>query len=281
MPTEQQLNRESLESIDRLERGAEQVQREFREVLRDFSRRIEIAAADLSRADFATVAEYELAVQAFFNDSGGEELIENYLDTMLALEDEATGYYRLFDIQPRLNSEAAEMLNFLIEYHEVNLRELVDDRIVRPLRNTILLANTTDTTPDALRDNIRAELDRYEITTASGTEFTDNQVETLLREGIVQYNRQVNEEVAQEVGFQIYQYFGPQDGKTRDACQVMGNSAPHGVPGMYYRDEVEAFTSQLNLPFPALTGAGGYNCRHRWVAVSLEYAQEQGFIPRG
>ena len=281
MPTERQLREESLESIERLERGAQQVQREFKEVLRRFTNDVRRAAGELSRADFASVAEYELAIVTFFEEAGGEELIENYLDTMLALEDEATGYYRLFGIQPRLNTEAAEMLNFLIEYHETNLRELVDDRLVRPLRNTILLANTSNQTPDELRNTIRQEIDRYEIRTASGTEFTDNQVETIIREGIVQYNRQVNEQVAEEVGFEIYQYFGPQDGKTRNECQVMGTSAPHGVPGMFYRDEVEAFTSQLNLPFPALTGAGGYNCRHRWVAVSQEYAIEQGFIPRG
>lgn len=281
MPTEQQLRDESEEAIDALERGANQVREEFRQVLNRFYRDVRARAAELNRIDFATVSEYEQAVIQFFEDAGGEELIGNYLDTMISLEDRAIAYYNLFGVQPRLNQEAAEQLNLLIEYHETNLREIVDDRLIRPVRNSILIANTQSRTGTEFVGVIREEVDRLGIKTADGREFTDTQIETQIREGIVQYNQEVNNRVAEEVGFKIYFYAGPLDAKNRPACEAIKSEAPHGVPAYYYADEIAAMQGRYNLPFPALSGRGGWNCRHNWRAVSLEFAVEQGFVPRG
>ena len=277
MATEQQLSRELKDSIDTLERNADRIEREFRQVLKSYFRDVQSASRALIRADYASVVELQLELDAMLQDSGYEDLIESYIEVMAELEEEGTRYFQLFGVRPRLDPENAEALDLMLEYHERNLRELTDQRIVKPLRNAVLLANISERSGRDGQELIRAEIDRYRITTRSGEEFTDAQIDTLMRDGMVQYTRTVNNQVAESVGFRIYQYVGPFDNVTRDACRKMLTVNRHGVPGMLYVEEIIALKSELNLPFDPLVGGGGWNCRHEWIAVSDEYAEAQGF----
>jgi hypothetical protein len=74
----------------------------------------------------------------------------------------------------------------------------------------------------------------------------------------------------------MFMYFGPNDKVTRPTCREILMSAPHGIPGMFYRDEINVNMAAGLIANP-MTAGGGWNCRHKFLPVRHSDAKAMGF----
>ena len=91
-----------------------------------------------------------------------------------------------------------------------------------------------------------------------------NQIKTELRTATLTFNRTVTVSRAKELGFEKWVYIGPDDDVTRPFCQDLLSRDPP----IYTTDEIDQMDNDQGLDVH--TSGGGYNCRHRWGAVSDE-----------
>lgn len=82
--------------------------------------------------------------------------------------------------------------------------------------------------------------------------------ETLLNTLTIANSRANVVENAKKRGIKQFRYEGPRGALSRDFCRAR-------VGKVYTIDEIEKMDNGQNLP--VLYFCGGYNCRHRWVAV--------------
>jgi len=167
-------------------------------------------------------------------------------------------------------------LDGYITFEQQQLRDLVDNRLVRPFRDALIQANLGALEPEQVEGILESLIERYQITNARGNVFSDRQVETLVADSYVRYQRHVQDEKAKALELEIYHYLGPFDQRTRASCREMLTVNRHGVAGMLNRSEI---TTSLHpeLRDNPLQAGGGFNCRHRWYPVTNEYAREQGY----
>ena len=84
-------------------------------------------------------------------------------------------------------------------------------------------------------------------------------------------SREFHTTQAKEVGLSHYLYLGPLDSKTRPFCQPL-------VGGVYSEAEINEMDNGQSGSGAGivLTDAGGFNCRHDWMAVGKDLAKELG-----
>ena len=90
--------------------------------------------------------------------------------------------------------------------------------------------------------------------------------------GINQFNNAVNYQMFDEAGVERWIYFGPLDEKTRDSCTAT-KTDPNQETG-WTAEQVES----SQTPF---IEAGGYNCRHEWLAYVGELKEPEVIKIRG
>jgi hypothetical protein len=99
-------------------------------------------------------------------------------------------------------------------------------------------------------------------------------IQTELRTATMAFNQTVNTTKAREVFGESarYLYMGPDDAKTRPFCHETLNPSDRDMP-IYSEDEIAAMTeSDANEQgLDVMIYHGGYNCRHRWNAVSADF----------
>lgn len=103
-------------------------------------------------------------------------------------------------------------------------------------------------------------------------------LETELNTSIQAFNRTVTINKAKDLGFDAFEYLGPDDGVTRPFCvKTLAGKAP-GVKAralpIYTADEISKMDNGQGLP--VMNYCGGYNCRHQWRPVSDERKEEAG-----
>lgn len=99
----------------------------------------------------------------------------------------------------------------------------------------------------------------------------EGSLETEMNTMLQGFNRAVTVSKAQELGFELYEYLGPDDGITRDFCADLLSKDPP----IYTLDEIQAMDNDQGLD--VITYGGGYNCRHQWRPISNEDAQAAGY----
>ncbi len=94
------------------------------------------------------------------------------------------------------------------------------------------------------------------------------------------FSRTVTATKAQDLGFELMVYVGPDDKITREFCgdclQGKLEGLERDVP-IYTIEEINSMDNGTAIP--VLQGGGGYNCRHRWRPISEERARERGWKP--
>ena len=108
------------------------------------------------------------------------------------------------------------------------------------------------------------------------TTLTPRQVTTLVTDSFGQYQRAVTAQKADTLGLEIYWFTGPLDRITSEQCRFLLTINRHGVPGMLYKDEISADLHPELQGDPLIMG-GHWNCRHKYMPVTADFAQEQGF----
>ena len=89
--------------------------------------------------------------------------------------------------------------------------------------------------------------------------LSEAQIQTLISTSLNNYSRTVTYGIMQEEPADtLYQYIGPIDGRTRDICLQFGSAGKI----------TQAQILKLRGGQESLSFGGGYNCRHKWQAVS-------------
>ncbi len=150
------------------------------------------------------------------------------------------------------------MVEALIEF-DVNktsnrLTEYVDD-----VRSTVMRGVILGSAPDF-----------SQLHEAAGGGFVRD-LNNELRTNLSAFNRTVTLKKANDVGFELFIYLGPDDKATRPFCAGLLEKDPP----IYTLDEIEDMDNGQDLPVAQY--GGGYNCRHQWRPISEESAKELGY----
>lgn len=86
------------------------------------------------------------------------------------------------------------------------------------------------------------------------------------------FTRTVTAKKADDLGFELMRYLGPDDKITRPFCEKVLNDKPGAI---YKIEEIKRMNNKQGLD--VLTYGGGYNCRHQWRPITVERAKELGF----
>lgn len=87
-----------------------------------------------------------------------------------------------------------------------------------------------------------------------------SQLETELRTNLSGFNQAVVHRKAERVGFDTFEYLGPEDQITRPFCQQLIDAGR-----IFTKEEIATMDNGQGLD-PYIYG-GGYNCRHQWRPV--------------
>lgn len=104
-------------------------------------------------------------------------------------------------------------------------------------------------------------------------------LETELNTSLQAFSRTMTANKAEELGFELFIYLGPDDGITRPFCERCLDGRAPGVAArkapIYTRAEISRMRNGQDLD--VMVFGGGYNCRHQWRPISEEDAKAQGF----
>lgn len=123
-------------------------------------------------------------------------------------------------------------------------------------------------------------IDFVEITKDLPAKYA-NQIRTEINTSTSIFNQTVTVNSAIEVGFDLFLYTGPDDKLTRDFCEQVldGTILNDNRPVPIYTVGQIASMSNGQLP-NVLVSAGGWNCRHEWIPVDLDFAKGAGLKER-
>jgi hypothetical protein len=91
---------------------------------------------------------------------------------------------------------------------------------------------------------------------------------TIINTAYLQFNARVNNIAAENTGWKQAIYMGPIDNVTRDFCRAHINQ-------IMTIDEAKKLQNDQGMS--AWSSVGGWNCRHRWVAVPPSYEGSQEY----
>ena len=118
-------------------------------------------------------------------------------------------------------------------------------------------------------DDVRSTLTRAVITGESpnfedvhDANFSAGQLQTELQTLYSGFSRAVIAKKAKDVGFDKYEYIGPDDKVTRPFCHKVLNQRD---PPIYTEAEINDMDN--GQTGDVMTNCGGYNCRHQWRPV--------------
>lgn len=97
-------------------------------------------------------------------------------------------------------------------------------------------------------------------------------VYTEINTALMVFNRTVTANKADELGFDLYLYVGPDDKITRPFCKELLDKNP----AIYTRAEITRMKNDQTAD--VMTTGGGYNCRHHWRPISIESARAMGYV---
>jgi hypothetical protein len=98
---------------------------------------------------------------------------------------------------------------------------------------------------------------------ASKLAIRKDQARSLSEAMVAGFERQLSVRQATEAGVKYFAYLGPEDGVTRPWCNHWVGRA--GTIQMF--EETADMWGRDKQPLPAMMYGGGYNCRHRYVAL--------------
>lgn len=137
------------------------------------------------------------------------------------------------------------------------------DRVKAPAMAEIMDSLISATTMERLQDSTARIAQRLETTVPRAAAAARTQIAT--------FDRVVAEEGAVRAGLDLRWYVGPDDGITRPFCRAL-------VGKVLTIDQVAELDNEQTPGSPIMTG-GGYNCRHRFVAVSDAFVERRE-LPR-
>lgn len=274
--TPEQLRAYSRRADSHLSSATDEVIRDLKKLYRDFNLRFESLLRKNSKLSAQDIFERREAVQVMnqltkiLDDAGLEDVVNGYRDKFSDITLNSLKYFEMMGVKPSLRAIDASALDALIHFSENGLRDMVDARFVAPLRTALIQSSIGNRPRASVIDEIMGIADG---------DFSAGQVATIVNDSFNRYSREVRTRKANELDLKIYQYQGPDDKITRPACHYMLNYGENGAEGYFYEDEITA-KLHPDLEDNPLIAGGGWNCRHAFFPVTLDFAKSQGFEPR-
>lgn len=260
----QELQERALANIDTAGRN---ILADYERLVREVTLRARMLLSGMGGAnDPMQLQDSLVAIQqmnAILTEAGLGEIIANYQANFKTTYEDAQEYFSIIGVGSSQTAVPPAVLNSLVSVYSNDLSLNIQNRLVPPLKQALLQGAAGNVTFGEVVSRVAAVMQDLPI----------NNVETLVRDSYVRFNRQVSEEVAKDAGLEIAWVEGPDDDVTRPVCQEVINFSGHGVPGMFYRDELEEL-----FPGYSIEG-GGWNCRHKVSYITLEFAISLGFEP--
>ena len=101
------------------------------------------------------------------------------------------------------------------------------------------------------------------------------QIQTEVDTALKAFSQTVTNKKAKDLGFEYFEYLGPDDDVTRHFCQEVLEGNYPGLErdvAIYSAEEIESMDNGQDLPVRDYRG--GYNCRHSWQPISTKQAEE-------
>ena len=284
MPTKAQIDRYTRSIDPRLDSESEKVIRELRQFFTRFFDRFnsEILAAELANPGSVLSELGETLRPRVFGiaeEAGAVNLISTYQQSFNNVGKHALEYFPLFGYKADLSGVDVDAIAVTRKVFRNELREMINQKLFRPLEQQVTSSFITHKDRAVAVGEIKEVIDSEGILNKRGGQFTNNNIEVLISDSHARFHRIVRDQKAQAAGLNILTYEGPEDRKRRPACKYLQLTAPHGARGFWYRDEVTVNLRPDLFDQPPIVAGGGWNCRHWWSPVSLEFAEGFGFIP--
>lgn len=162
----------------------------------------------------------------------------------------------------------------LSSFNSASVKALINNDTKRVTK--LLTPYVDDISSTLLRTVISGELPDISALLGGTLDTLESQLNTELNTMISAFSRTATSERAKELDINLFLYLGPEDKLTRDFCLEVLNDTNRGI---YTREEIDELDNEQDLP--VFIYGGGYNCRHRWVAISEEDAREMGWKGEG
>lgn len=183
----------------------------------------------------------------------GGEVAESYRVLAGQVVAEVGAELAEWEIPPELSEPAVTSLQAQLGNTVDGIAAIAGDG-AEELRAVVLEMVRTTRTPAEALDAVRGKLG---VTEARAISLVDTSVSAM--------DRTVSLVQSSDVGISLFLLDGPLDSLTRPWC------AEH-VGKVHTQEQVAALANDTG-PQPASAYAGGWNCRHRWVAVDEEEAR--------
>lgn len=175
-----------------------------------------------------------------------------------------------------LHVKQLEYIKDQVFKNEANLFSNADRQVLQQLitfdteRVTTRLSQHVADTKAAL---MRAVITGQNPKIVESPKLAEGSLRSEMRTMLQGFSRAVTAQKAEELGYELFIYVGPDDSLTREFCaDVLDRDPP-----IYTRDEIDAMDNDQGLP--VLEYAGGYNCRHEWVPINEQEAKDLGWEP--
>jgi len=192
--------------------------------------------------------------------------VEQFTRNFPRIKRQTDSLYKGIDRFNKNKNSFKDLLAFNIELTQASLteagiRNAVTEPIAKLLSEGVTSGMNIDDMEDALRINILGDPERL-----GGLERYTKQI---TRDALNQFSRNYNESISMDLGLEWYFYSGSIIEDTRSYCVERAGK-------YFHKKEVEDVPSQWAGMIPGTNSssifinAGGYNCRHLWMAVLID-----------
>lgn len=264
----------ALERDRNIARAQARFERNIEQVFDNYTTRFRLLLS--SQKEMTKSERFELAVamkmasdlERIMAESGRDDLVADYVENFQALTKNALNYFGDIGEDPGMGGIDRQALESLIRFNEQTLLSTIDRRMIEPLREGIFQNVFGAMSREQVVVNLSAKVDY----------LTHGQLTTLVNDSIAQYSRTVTVEKGEDLGLELFIYQGPTDSKTSPQCTFLLEYDKHGVPGLFYKDEISADLHEDLVGNPLING-GHPNCRHEFLPITLSFAKSLGFEP--
>jgi hypothetical protein len=216
--------------------------------------------------DLAVVQKTTDDLKKLLEEAGRDDVIGSMIDELTPITVQARSYFEQFGDVPELGGASEEAFNAYIDFSENRMKTMLDAKLVEPMQSAVFQVTFGNMDRSTVIDTVESISEN----------LTPYQAATLVDDTFRQYQRGVTNMTAEELGLDIFRYTGPDDEITSEQCEFILNDDPHGVPGMYYRDEIHVGMHEKLKDDPFVAG-GHPNCRHKFYPITREVAESEGF----
>ena len=207
-------------------------------------------------------------VNEVLENAGLDSVLRKHLENFPVLTDSALSLFTEFNNPQALNwvGVSQDNLTAVVGAYRDNLVRELDQKLVAPMQSAVLSQTfLVDRTDDAV-EAVLSTMDNISV----------RQAQRLVDDQYNQYSRAVKLETANRLGLNVFVYVGPLDKATSPQCREILTGASKGAPAGYYKREDINTGMASGLSYDPFLYGGHPGCRHQFVPLSDEEAEELG-----